>query len=215
MVGGDAPPGGGWGAAGAPQATAGVLGAAAPPQRGVWRWRELVTPESSPRPCARVGPPGPARGEGFEPTCRELVLGRSREALQGGVWSPGGHGGVDFSVAFRPNFSSKTVASGSGAKHDVECAQSAPVDQILGHFVAIYFLFAGPQLDCSVDSFWLVGFVVWFVVGPGGFWKGPGSPRNPDGRPWGSLTGAPGAPGTRTKQPKNPFLFAGPFYAAK
>ncbi len=51
------------------------------------------------------------------------------------------------------------------------------------------------RLDCLIDSFWLIGFLVCFVVGPGGFREGLGSPRNPDGRIWG--------PG---QKPKNPYL---------
>ncbi len=44
-------------------------------------------------------------------------------------------------------------------------------------------------LDCSVDSVWLIGLFVWFVVGPGFFREGPGSPRNPEG-----VGGLPGPP---------------------
>ncbi len=50
-----------------------------------------------------------------------------------------------------------------------------------------------PQtLDCSVDPFWLICLLVWFVVGPGGCREGPGSLRNPNRWPW----GPPGGPRT-------------------
>ncbi len=54
-------------------------------------------------------------------------------------------------------------------------------------------------LDCSIDSYWLVGFLVWFVVGPGDFREGPGSPRTP-------------GPVQETSKPRP---FAGPSQAAQ
>ncbi len=68
-------------------------------------------------------------------------------------------------------------------------------------------------LDCLVDSFWLIVFLVWLVVGPGGIREGPGRPRNLDGWPWGP-PGGPRAPGARAQQHKNPYLSQGPFSAA-
>ncbi len=65
------------------------------------------------------------------------------------------------------------------------------------------------HLDCSVDSFWLIGFLVWFVVGPGFFREGPGSPEIPmDGT--GLPPEAPGAPGAQVKKNKKPKICAGP-----
>jgi hypothetical protein len=51
-------------------------------------------------------------------------------------------------------------------------------------------------------------FLVWFVVGPGDFQEGPGSPQNPDAWP-GGLPGAPRPPGARATQTSKPILFAG------
>ncbi len=55
-------------------------------------------------------------------------------------------------------------------------------------------------LDDSIDSFWLIGFLVWFVVGPRFFLEGPGSPRNPEGWPWVASRGprGPRSPGQKT-----------------
>ena len=58
-----------------------------------------------------------------------------------------------------------------------------------------------PGLDEPLG--WLLGalltlcFFVCFVVGPGGFREGTGSPRNPGRWPWGGLPGIPGALGPR------------------
>ncbi len=60
--------------------------------------------------------------------------------------------------------------------------------------------------DCSIDAFRLIGFLVRFDGGPGGFREGPGSPRNPDA--W--SCGSPG----RVKKQKT-ILDAGPSKAAQ
>jgi hypothetical protein len=69
---------------------------------------------------------------------------------------------------------------------------------------------APPQLgalDCSIDSFWLIGFWVWCLVGPEGF-RAPEVPQNRDGWPW----GPPGA--SETPRIQNPLfcraLLSGP-----
>ncbi len=62
-------------------------------------------------------------------------------------------------------------------------------------------------LDCSIDVSWLIGFVVWFVVGRGVFREGPGSPRNPDAWHWAASRGPPEFPGPGPKSLKiNTFL---------
>ncbi len=61
---------------------------------------------------------------------------------------------------------------------------------------------------------WLIGFWVWFVMGPGGLPGGPGGPRNFDGWPWGASRGPPEPPGPGPKSLKtNTFrraLLSGP-----
>ncbi len=57
-------------------------------------------------------------------------------------------------------------------------------------------------LDCSIDSFWLIVFGVWFLVGPGGYREGPGSLQNPDGLPWGASRGPSEPPGPGPKNLK-------------
>ncbi len=47
-----------------------------------------------------------------------------------------------------------------------------------------------------------IGFVVWFVVGPGRSREGPGSPRNPEGWPWVAFRGHPGPLGPGPKNIK-------------
>jgi hypothetical protein len=58
------------------------------------------------------------------------------------------------------------------------------------------------ELDCSAEFFWLTGFLVWFVVGPGLFREGPGSPRNPEGMSLGGLPGPLGPPEPGSKKTK-------------
>ncbi len=68
------------------------------------------------------------------------------------------------------------------------------------------------KLDCSIDSFWFVGLLVWFVGGPGGFRKGPGSPPKPQRMVLEGLPGVSGALGARAKKYN---LAAGPDQAAE
>jgi hypothetical protein len=49
---------------------------------------------------------------------------------------------------------------------------------------------------------WLIGFLVWFVVGPGGFRVGPGSPRNSGGWPCWASRRSPEPPGPGPKNTK-------------
>ncbi len=49
-------------------------------------------------------------------------------------------------------------------------------------------------LDCSIDLFWLIGFLVWFVLGPGASGWAPKSPK-PRRVALGGLRGPPEPPG--------------------
>ncbi len=63
------------------------------------------------------------------------------------------------------------------------------------------------RLHCLINSFRFLGFLLWFVLGPGGSREAPGGPGKPHGYPREIHQKPPEAPGPGSKKHKNPYFF--------
>ncbi len=72
----------------------------------------------------------------------------------------------------------------------------------LGLFFKAPSLSPQPQLHRSVNSSRFLGFLLWFVLGPGGLREAPGGPGKAHGWLWGASRGPPDTPGPGSKNLK-------------
>ncbi len=102
----------------------------------------------------------------------------------------------------RGNFRIILATGGAPAQH----SSGRPV--YLHTYCCIFSL--TPLPDCSIVTFWLIDFWVWFVAGPGSSWEEV--PKTPSDGPG----GPPGGPrGAWAQKPKNPYFVRGPFKRPK